>query len=208
MGNRAYIYPELPSRPDATGYILSRYSMYPSIDSANGTSEILEASTLSYIRVIDDYPWQYVSLQQKALILIADVFFLARTLTTQLPLRLRCATQHRCSRCQPQLTSQVQDSLLADPNGWTRKPPGLNSTARVLASTVGAPTSSIKNILEEKALDQYVFSYKKSSGPEVFYLFSSGSADTYQVESPRTQKELWDALKYNDWRKRLTLKEL
>jgi hypothetical protein len=78
----------------------------------------------------------------------------------------------------------------------------------MLAGTVGAPTSNIKNILEEKDLDQYVFSYAKSSGPEVFYLFSSGSADTYQVVGPSTQKELWDALKYNDWRKRLTLKEL
>lgn len=78
----------------------------------------------------------------------------------------------------------------------------------MLAGALGAPTSSIKNILEEEDLDQSVFSYKKTSAPEVFYLFSSGNADTYQVESPRTQKELWDALKYEDWYKRLKLRQL
>jgi len=106
------------------------------------------------------------------------------------------------------IAAQAEDSLIADPSGWTSKPSALNSIIRLLAGTVGAPTSSIKNILEEKDLDQYIFSYTKSSGPEVFYLFSSGSADTYQVESPNTQKGLWDALKNNDWRKHLKLKEL
>ncbi|KAI9463462.1 hypothetical protein HD554DRAFT_2175565 [Boletus coccyginus] len=105
--------------------------------------------------------------------------------------------------------AQAEDSLLGDPNGWTSNPVPLDIIKSLLAGTIKAPTSGIKNILELKDLDQYVFSYKKSSSaPEVFYLFSSGSAETYQVESPNTQKGLWDVLKYNDWRQRLKLKDL
>ena len=77
----------------------------------------------------------------------------------------------------------------------------------MLASTVGAPSSGIKNILEEKDLDQYIFSYTKS-GSETFYLFSSGGGETHQVETPRTQKELWAVLKNKGWRKQLKLTEL
>jgi len=150
-------------------------------------------------------------LAENALILV-DVRCFTRTLTTRRPrLRLRCATLHRCLT--PSVTAdyaRLQDSsLLSDPNGWTSKPAALNTITSLLAGTIKAPTSGIKNILELKDLDQYVFSYKKSSStPEVFYLFSSGSAETYQVESPNTQKGLWDVLKYNDWRQRLKLKDL
>ncbi|KAF8551329.1 hypothetical protein OG21DRAFT_1512848, partial [Imleria badia] len=87
----------------------------------------------------------------------------------------------------PSLTLQslpIQVSFQADPKGWT-KPAALDVRTDILASMFDAPSSSIKNILEERDRDHYIFSYNKC-----IYLFSSGSDDTYQIESPRTQKEL------------------
>ncbi|KAF8551331.1 hypothetical protein OG21DRAFT_1487079 [Imleria badia] len=99
--------------------------------------------------------------------------------------------------------AQMQDSPFPDPKGWTSNPSTLESITCLLAGTVDAKDDDIQNILEQTHFDHYIFSYNNH-----FYLFTGGSGNTYQVERPHKQKELWDALKNNDWRKHLTLKEL
>ncbi|KAF8555172.1 hypothetical protein OG21DRAFT_1439075 [Imleria badia] len=96
-----------------------------------------------------------------------------------------------------------ENRLLAEPKGWNSDSAALESTTCMLASTVGAPPSSIKNILEEREFDHYVFSYNN-----IFYLLGCSSGDTYEIENPRAQKELWSVLKHEDWYNHLTLKEV
>ncbi|KAF8551339.1 hypothetical protein OG21DRAFT_1512871 [Imleria badia] len=100
-------------------------------------------------------------------------------------------------------TTQAEDSLLPEPKGWTSKPSALESITCLLAGTVDAKDDDIQNILEQTHFDHYIFSYNNH-----FYLFAGGSGNTYQIERPHRQKELWDVLKNNDWHKRLTLNEL
>ncbi|KAG6377784.1 hypothetical protein JVT61DRAFT_14557 [Boletus reticuloceps] len=101
----------------------------------------------------------------------------------------------------------AEDSVFADPSGWTSDIATPDNIKHVLCSTLGVQTSDIENILEEKDLDHFIFT-SRCSGSDVFYLFSGGSTEIYEVVKPSTQKELWGVLQYDDWRDRLALKEL
>ncbi|KAF8551155.1 hypothetical protein OG21DRAFT_1499327 [Imleria badia] len=86
--------------------------------------------------------------------------------------------------------------LYTDPKGW--------STPRI-------SSSDIHNVLEDPSGTHYIYSSKNPAQPadsEAFYLWTVEEMHSQRVESPCTQKALWEVLQHRDWFHRLVLKDL
>ncbi|KAG1726974.1 uncharacterized protein EDB91DRAFT_1350422 [Suillus paluster] len=83
-------------------------------------------------------------------------------------------------------TDSASEATVSAPKGWTDKIVAEVKVKTMLATSIGKPVATIKDILEQVHGDQYVF----SSGTD-FYFWNCASDEGAVVTDPKGKDKLW-----------------